>query len=297
MLQTKTSAVKFDWVIPSLRDSVVQRTDINGFVYNAYELQGDAPIVGSVNIVQLDKKPVSHEGITIDLIGLVMLQNNKNIQFFTKTVNVVNQGQVTGSQLCPFDFTGTKLPAESVDLQTGIFKVKYYLVCTMKQKNAKNNIVASQELVYMEALDKPVDLPHKSEVGAENALQVEIECPNTNLDVTCDILYGKVHFVTAQKKMEEMKVQIKRRDGYRMTANDVPILTDWFDLYNYQIMDGAPVRNEIIPFKIRLDQISNITPSFKTDLVKVEYCLLICVIDTDGQSYYKDVPLIFYRGK
>ena len=106
-----------------------------------------------------------------------------------------------------------------------------------------------------------------------------------------------VHFLTAQKKMDEMRVIIRRRDGYKLQPNDQPELTDWYDVYSYQVMDGAPVRNEIIPINLKLRLIKDLTPSFKTDLIKSEYQVLVNVVDTDGLSYYKDIAVQFYRGE
>ena len=199
-----------------------------------------------------------------------------------------------GSLGCQFDFTGTDLPTESVTLLDGAFSVKYYLSCIVKQKKVPIN--SYYELNYLAALQKQPVIPLKSEVGAENALQIEIDCPNTNLDIVNDVFVGRVHFVTAQKKMEEMKILLKRKEAYRFSATEQPVQNDWKDVMQYQVMDGAPVRNEVIPIKIRLSQIPNLTSSFKTETAKIEYQILICVIDTDGQSYFKDVPVQFYRG-
>lgn len=173
--------------------------------------------------------------------------------------------------------------------------IRYDLVCSVKTR--KQPLQGTYEFCYIQAEEPKDPVPHKSEVGAENALQVEIEAPNTVLDIDNDNLKMTVHFLTAQKKMNEMRIVIRRRDGYKMQSNDQPVLTDWYEVYSYQVMDGAPVRNEIIPINLKLRLIKTITPTFKTDLVKSEYQVVVNVVDTDDLSYFKDVPVQFYRGE
>lgn len=92
-----------------------------------------------------------------------------------------------------------------------------------------------------------------------------------------------------------MRLILKRREVIRQDQQTQPLAGDFFELLNYQIMDGPPVRNEVIPVYIEASLIKNLTPSFSSDLCKVEYYCYICAVDCDGQNYYKDVLLHFYR--
>ena len=61
-------------------------------------------------------------------------------------------------------------------------------------------------------------------------------------------------------------------------------------------MEGAPVRNELIPVRLNLNQVEKLTPTFRSDTSRIEYSANIVAHDSDGLSYCKEISLTLYRG-
>eukprot|EP00703_Trepomonas_sp_PC1_P005580 JAP91026.1 Vacuolar protein sorting-associated protein 26 [Trepomonas sp. PC1] len=293
MFGSKAGPVKFDFAVPAFKDLPIINREDEEKQYPVSQINGTKQLKGTLTLTQTSKV-VNHDGVQVELVGQVLM-SGKATNFFSKILQIGSAGSIAGSMSFNFDFSDVELSNESVCPAKALIQFKYYLIGRVMIKGKP--VVGQLEFHLCCPIPRMPVVPNKSEVGAENALQIEIDVPNTNLDITKDIFTGKVHFINAQKKMEEMRIMIKRREAYRASAADQPITTDWFEVTNYQVMDGAPFRNEVIPMKLRLQSLKSLTPSVKTDFGKIEYQILLCVQDTDGQSYYKDIPIVLYRGE
>jgi vacuolar protein sorting-associated protein 26 len=62
-------------------------------------------------------------------------------------------------------------------------------------------------------------------------------------------------------------------------------------------MDGCPEESSVIPFRMSLKGIKNLTPSYKNihNRLFVRHWLNLVIFDEDGRRYYKQAEVTFYR--
>lgn len=97
---------------------------------------------------------------------------------------------------------------------------------------------------------------------------------------------GKIYFLLVRVKIKYMEVQILRRESTGL--GPVNTFTDTETLAKFEIMDGAPVRGECIPFRLFLGAY-DLTPTMKDVNRKfsVRYFLNLVLLDEEDRRYYK----------
>lgn len=296
------TGLRFDWNVPVFRSlPQIMRNFDDGTKQQVTVVSSSTPISGSVTISNPGSKPVPYDGISIELQGVIELNDDTGarLPFFSVARIVRANGVLSTTEQYAFDFTGSQLPCETINVPGAIFLIKFYLTATVKTKGfAGTDTRGDLEFAVVKYNPKPAELhPCHAEVGIEDSLQLELEYKNTFLDFTQDVLVGRVHFVLAAKKIEEMSLYFKRRELYKMNKTDLDFeSSQWHEVYIYDIMEGAPTREEIIPIRVHLSNI-NLSPSFSTDIAKIEYVVVLAITDSDGKTYFKTTELMFYRGE
>lgn len=86
-------------------------------------------------------------------------------------------------------------------------------------------------------------------------------------------------------KLKSMELSLIRKETLGSGAN-VQIETE--TLSKFEIMDGAPVKGEVIPVRLYLTA-TELTPSYTNinNRVSCEYLLNIVLLDEDDRRYFK----------
>jgi vacuolar protein sorting-associated protein 26 len=76
------------------------------------------------------------------------------------------------------------------------------------------------------------------------------------------------------------------------------IVTETQTLLKYEIMDGAPVKGELIPVRLYLKGIpADVTPTYhaENNRFSVRYFLNLVLVDEEDRRYFKQQEIILWR--
>merc|ERR1712187_417552 len=134
----------------------------------------------------------------------------------------------------------------------------------------------------------------KMEVGIEDCLHIEFEYDKSKYHMK-DVIIGKVYFLLVRIKIKHMELNIIRRES---TGNQTNQNMDSETLTKFEIMDGAPVKDECIPVRLYLTGF-DLTPTFKSvqNKFSVRYFLNLVLVDEEDRRYFKQQEIFIWRKK
>lgn len=159
--------------------------------------------------------------------------------------------------------------------------------------------------------------PIKMEVGIEDCLHIEFEYDRRVYHLN-DTIRGRIHFLLVRIKIKHMELAVIRRETsgegvaaaaatqegtasqqQQQAGGDANnIFTETQTLVKYEIMDGAPVKGEVIPVKLSLQGIpADLTPTYTAvnNRFSVRYFLNLVLVDEDDRRYFKQQEIILWR--
>ena len=131
--------------------------------------------------------------------------------------------------------------------------------------------------------------PIKLEVGIEDWLHLLFELDKSKYS-TKGVCTGKVTFKKVSLKLKSMLLQIIRRETIIGSYIDNTVLC------RYEIMDGAPTKNEIVPIRFFLSPYE-LTPTYPNvnNKFSVQYFINLVLYDSNDKRYYKQHEIFLYR--
>ena len=122
------------------------------------------------------------------------------------------------------------------------------------------------------------------EVGIEDCLHIEFEYDQSKYHLR-DVIRGKIYFILVRIKIKHMEIQILKRES---TGSGPNLYNETEVITKYEIMDGAPIKNEIIPIRLFLEPY-DLTPTFRTihNKFSVKYYLNLVLVDEEERRYFK----------
>ena len=158
-----------------------------------------------------------------------------------------------------------------------------------------------------------VNDPIKMEVGIEDCLHIEFEYERRCYHLR-DVIQGQINFLLVRIKIKHMELAVIRREtsgegvaaaasmggggGATAGKSDPNIVTETQTLLKYEIMDGAPVKGELIPVRLFLRGIpADITPTYhaENNRFAVRYFLNLVLVDEEDRRYFKQQEIILWR--
>ena len=165
----------------------------------------------------------------------------------------------------------------------------------------------------------------KMEVGIEDCLHIEFEYERRVYHLN-DTITGKIHFLLVRIKIKFMELAVIRREtsgegvalataeasssaggGGGASTNAMAlgqaqsnIFTETQTLVKYEIMDGAPVKGEVIPVHLSLKGIpADLTPTYTAvnNRFSVRYFLNLVLVDEEDRRYFKQQEIILWRNE
>lgn len=153
----------------------------------------------------------------------------------------------------------------------------------------------------------------KMEVGIEDCLHIEFEYERRVYHLQ-DVIMGKIHFLLVRIKIKYMELAVIRRETSgegvalasdpNMSDSAPPvgqpsnIYTETQTLVKYEIMDGAPVKGEVIPVRLCLNGIpADLTPTYTAvnNRFSVRYFLNLVLVDEEDRRYFKQQEIVLWR--
>lgn len=182
-----------------------------------------------------------------------------------------------------------------------------YMVQVEMERKFLPPLTYEHDLVVQSLAQEPSEQQAiKMEVGIEECLHIEFEYDRRHYHLT-DTILGKIHFLLVRIKIKHMELALIRKEisgeGVAHTAgnNDHDagnVVTETQTLLKYEIMDGAPVKGEVIPVKLSLQGVpADLTPTYSAvnNRFSVRYFINLVLVDEDDRRYFKQQEIILWR--
>jgi vacuolar protein sorting-associated protein 26 len=200
-------------------------------------------------------------------------------------------GELAGARVYPFEFCNVEKQHESYDGVNA--RLRYVLRVTIA-RHYNSNVVFEQDLrVHVISHESEVNTSIKMEVGIEDCLHIEFEYNRGKYHLR-DVILGKIYFLLVRIKIKHMELAIVKRESSgtgASTFNESETVT------KFEIMDGAPVRNETIPIRLFLSGFDQLTPTMRNvnNKFSVKYYLNLVLIDEEDRRYFKQQEITLFR--
>ena len=248
-------------------------------------------VSGAVQI-NLTSKSFDHNGIKIMLLGLIQsTTDSKNeSQFITLTKELSPPGKlINQNNKFPFSFNNVEKQYESY---RGIeYNVRYILrviiSCTLRNLTWEREfgVTKPEPKEILTTLNDPI----RMDVGIEDWLHLSFELDRTKYS-TKDVITGRVTFKKVSMKLKLMLLQIIRRETIIGGEMDNAVLC------KFEIMDGGPIKNEIVPIRFFLSPYE-LTPTYinVNNKFSVQYYVNMVLFDDKDKRYFKQHEIVLYR--
>lgn len=114
-------------------------------------------------------------------------------------------------------------------------------------------------------------------VGIEDCLHIEFDFSKSIFHLK-DCIQGQVSFELVRIKLKQMELSLIKKETLGSGPNQV---IEQETLSKFEIMDGAPVKGEVVPVRFFLGSIDHLTPSYRNinKRVSCQYFLNIVLLD------------------
>lgn len=172
-------------------------------------------------------------------------------------------------------------------------RVRYYVNVIINRQYAK--ITKEEEFIVFNLQEEPkLNPPIRMEVGIEECLHIEFEFAQSKFHLK-DCIMGKVNFNLVRIKIKLMELSLIKRET---VGNGPNAITENETLTKYEIMDGAPVKGEVVPVRFYLAS-TDLTPTYLNinNRVSTEYVINLVLLDEQDRRYFKQQKIELWRKK
>lgn len=131
------------------------------------------------------------------------------------------------------------------------------------------------------------------EVGIEDHLHIEFEFTKSKYHLK-DCIYGKVNFNLVRIKIKVMEMNLMKQETL---GNGTSAITEKEPVAKFELMDGAPVKGEVVPIRFYLASAQGLTPTYKSinNRVSTKYFLHLVLLDEQDRRYFKQQEIELWR--
>lgn len=201
--------------------------------------------------------------------------------------------------------------------------MKYFVQVEVKRQWLPPITAEHEVLVQIPGVEPSINEPIKMEVGIEDCLHIEFEYEKRCYHLH-DVICGQINFLLVRIKIKHMELAVIRREtsgeglaqsaaagvggggggaahtavGGSSSKDMSNIVTETQTLLKYEIMDGAPVKGELIPVRLYLKGIpADVTPTYhaENNRFSVRYFLNLVLVDEEDRRYFKQQEIILWR--
>lgn len=236
-------------------------------------------------------------------------EGRSSYDFISLSKELLPPGSLYETRTIPFNFRGIEKIHETYHGRN--VSVKYFVRVEVARQWLPPITQEHEIIVQQLGVEPSINEPIKMEVGIEDCLHIEFEYEKKCYHLH-DVICGKINFLLVRIKIKHMELAVIRREtsgeGVAMCAegmngagskNDLQnIITETQTLLKYEIMDGAPVRGEMIPVRLYLKGIpADLTPTYhaENNRFSVRYFLNLVLVDEEDRRYFKQQEIILWR--
>lgn len=240
----------------------------------------------------------NHRGIEFEFSSALVMEGAKPIQLSIPVLNVL---QIQGT--LPRD-SDMKSPVLTIPKNVQTYhgeNLNIRHICKVHVKKLLGSITHEKEVTSYEILPVTKSLkPMCVRVSVGENLRIDLMVNRRHYELA-DMMVGAAHFLEVKLKVKTFTVSLVAQEIYEIenkTKKHKNVIQC------YEVTDGAPVKNEIIPFRLFLDPLK-LTPS--TNVPERGYSathfIHFSIETVSGERYFKalqiklskweDVPFIF----
>ena len=268
-----------------LRDEFHKRIKLPSF-YDRENIEGKIIIFTNGNSLSL-------QGIKIQILGIIenKKEQNKNLIFIKLTKDLSPPSNLI-NEINSFQYSFNNVE-KSYESYRGInFNVKYLLRAIIETKfrsliwEREFGVIKPQKKEALELLNDPIEM----NAGIENFLHLSFILDRSKYS-TKDVITGRIIFKKVSFKLKMMALEIIKKES----DHNGKIISN-LTLCKFEIMDGAPIKNEIIPIRFFLSPYE-LSPTYKNinNTFSVRYYINLIIFDSKDKRYYKQHEIILYR--
>mmetsp|Transcript_7831 Transcript_7831/g.12901 ORF Transcript_7831/g.12901 Transcript_7831/m.12901 type:complete len:383 (+) Transcript_7831:94-1242(+) len=285
---------------------------------------------GSITLTMGHGKKLDHMGIQVKFFGRIDMEGGvhegrPHYDFISLSKELLPPGSLYNTQTVPFNFRGVEKIHETYHGRN--VSVKYFVQVEVRRQWLPPITAEHEVLVQIPGVEPSVNEPIKMEVGIEDCLHIEFEYERRCYHLQ-DVICGQINFLLVRIKIKHMELAVIRREtsgeglaqsaaammggpnsaggggggGNHTTGNSSNagqnIVTETQTLLKYEIMDGAPVKGELIPVRLYLKGIpADVTPTYhaENNRFSVRYFLNLVLVDEEDRRYFKQQEIILWR--
>ncbi|KAI8150378.1 vacuolar protein sorting-associated protein 26-domain-containing protein [Fennellomyces sp. T-0311] len=249
------------------------------------------PVEGKVMIKVGHGKRLEHNGIRVECVGSIVIFNDssQSKEFLCLSQELAAPGELRQNTTMEFEFRNVE---KQYECYYGVNVQLRYFVRVVVGRRMGSLVKEADMLVRTYKRPKEVAHSIKMEVGIEDCLHIEFEYNRSTYHLK-DVIVGKIFFLLVRIKIKHMELCIVRRETTGFAPNTY---NESETVSKFEIMDGAPVRGEVIPIRLFLGGY-DLTPTFR-DVNKrfsVRYYLNLVLYDEENRRYYKQQEITLYR--
>ncbi|CBH18005.1 vacuolar sorting-associated protein-like, putative [Trypanosoma equiperdum] len=273
-----------------------------------YRYSCEEPVNGRVMLNP--KGSYRHNGVDVMLLAYAVLPqaSDHKVEFITQ-VKRFEPDTLQGATPLEFSFTVLK----EHESYRGINARVMYVLRVVVHRPLKN--VTEQMEFWVTRVDtvlsdtQPDALRHRSyfretvfgpnsttmDVGVTNMLHIEFMYDKRFFHLQERVL-GKVTFKVTHMDIRYGEVGVVRKETVVPPLSESEAV-NMETLQKFEIMDGTPIVGEVVPIRLYLNCIPNLTPTYKNvqDCVNVQYFLNLVLITADGKRFFKQQEIELYR--
>ena len=255
-------------------------------------------VAGSATINVQPGKKLDHFGIKVELIGSMEFPQDRSqsTDFFAISKDLEPSGSIFESKQYKWKFSSVDKTCETY-WGTNV-RVRYFVRVTILRQYT-GHIIKELDFAVQNLYPAP-EIPTgiKMEVGIEDCLHIEFEYDKSKYH-TKEVVIGKVFFLLVRLKIKHMQLDIVRKETVGPANPNNPNAPGENEtVAKYEIMDGAPVKNECIPVRLYLSAY-DLSPTLKAvqNKFSVRYFLNLVLLDEEDRRYFKQQEIILWRKK
>lgn len=261
----------------------------------AYIYTDGEDISGGAIVSVRPGKKLEHQGIKVELIGQVdmLFDKSSSYDFFSITKDLEPPGALFESKQYKWHFKAVDKANETYHGNN--VRLRYFVRLSVV-RNYAGNITKEVDMVVQNIYPQPEhNNSLKMEVGIEDCLHIEFEYDKSKYHLK-DVVVGKVYFLLVRIKIKHMELNIIRKETTGSPSNNQH--SDNETLTKFEIMDGAPVKDQCIPVRLYLTGF-DLTPSYKNvqNKFSVRYFLSLVLVDEEDRRYFKQQEIHLWRKK
>jgi len=251
-------------------------------------------VEGEIFIKPTNNSKLSHAGIKVELIGQIELSYDRGNHYVFCSMHQELSGPGELKESKTFDFSFTKAD-KGFESYKGInVRLRYFIRVKISRNYAPN--IRREFDFAVQVVEKPpkTNPKLKMEVGIEDCLHIEFNY-NKSIYTLNDVILGTINFLLVKIKIKHMELQIIKRES---TGSGPNLYNESQIVTKFEIMDGAPVRDEQIPIRLFLTPF-DLSPTYRTVQSKfsVRYYLNLVLVDEEDRRYFKQQEITMYRDK